>query len=323
VARYLISVIAAEHGAENHDVEFVGDRLALAVGAAADRYDHKPSAFSPSGRGRRQSCLVFDEQDPHSVTLLRPPACATKHQHLGGINAIGFTPTSTSPGSIYCDYDAGRIHDGRNAFRAAAAAPLLSVPTAVGDQAGHMTDIRAGGINVWDNLQHMPTGTGTDWPRTADTARLARPPGTWAHSAPWPPGYSRGQLSLIRRPDDTDRFWLPPSRLVSATIGRDMSNDLVLHDERVSRAHAMLVSTPAGVEIRDINSRNGTFINGARIGRALLRNGDFVTIGTTEFTVAFRGGIRLAAEALAILQAGRIRHHPSWAVGHARYDRRA
>ncbi|BBZ69391.1 hypothetical protein MPRS_04840 [Mycobacterium paraseoulense] len=76
----------------------------------------------------------------------------------------------------------------------------------------------------------------------------------------------------------------------------------------------MLVSS-AGVEIRDINSHNGTFINGARIGRALLHNGDFVKIGTTEFAVAFSGNIRLAREALAILQAGRIEHHPSWAVG--------
>lgn len=48
-----------------------------------------------------------------------------------------------------------------------------------------------------------------------------------------------------------------------------MSNDLVFRDQRAAGAHAVLVSS-AGVEIRDINSRNGRFINGARIGRALL-----------------------------------------------------
>ena len=183
-----------------------------------------------------------------------------------------------------------------------------------------MSDVRAGTIEVWDNVQQMPIGTGT---ATADTARLARPPGAWAHSGLRTPGYSRGQQGFSVSFDDTDRLPLPPSRLVSATIGRDMGNDLVLRDQRVSRAHAVLVSTSAGVEIRDINSHNSTFINGARIGRALLHNGDFVTIGTTEFAVAFSGNIRLAGETLAILQAGRIEHHQSWAVGHARYARRA
>ncbi|WP_156748666.1 FHA domain-containing protein [Mycobacterium sp. E3198] len=183
-----------------------------------------------------------------------------------------------------------------------------------------MSDVRVGTIKVWDDVQQMPIGAGT---ATAGTARLARPPDAWAHSGLRTSGYSRSHPNFIERSDDTDRLPLAPSRLVSATIGRDMSNDLVLRDQRVSRAHAVLVSTPVGVEIRDINSRNGTFINGARIGRALLRSGDFVTIGTTEFAVEFSGSIRLATEALRILSAGRIRHSPSWTVGHARYARRA
>ncbi|MCV7090046.1 FHA domain-containing protein [Mycobacterium interjectum] len=182
-----------------------------------------------------------------------------------------------------------------------------------------MSDVRAGTIEVWDNVQQMPMGAAT---ATPDTARLARPPGAWAHSGLPTPGYSRSQQGFSGSFGDTDRLPLAPSRLVSATIGRDMSNDLVLRDQRVSRAHAVLVSTPAGVEIRDINSRNGTFINGARIGRALLRSGDFITIGTTEFAVEFSGSIRLPAEALGILSAGRIRHSPYWTVGHARYARR-
>ncbi|ORW01582.1 FHA domain-containing protein [Mycobacterium kubicae] len=73
---------------------------------------------------------------------------------------------------------------------------------------------------------------------------------------------------------------------VRATVGRSSTNDIVLDDGLVSRVHAILVSTSAGVEIRDINSRNGTFVNGSRVGRALLRNGDIVTIGNTAFAVS-------------------------------------
>ncbi|EUA42871.1 ABC transporter family protein [Mycobacterium xenopi 3993] len=43
---------------------------------------------------------------------------------------------------------------------------------------------------------------------------------------------------------------------------------------------------PAGIEIRDNNSSNGTFVNGTRISRAVLRDGDIVTIGNTDLLAA-------------------------------------
>src|SRR5438270_66944 len=49
-----------------------------------------------------------------------------------------------------------------------------------------------------------------------------------------------------------------------------------------SRVHAMLTSTPAGLEIRDNGSSNGTFVNGTLITSARLRDGDVVTIGNTD-----------------------------------------
>lgn len=91
-------------------------------------------------------------------------------------------------------------------------------------QAGYMSDIRAGAIELWGNVQQIPIGTGT---ATADTARLARPPGAWTHSGLRTPGFSFGQQGFSGSFEDTDRLPLPPCRLVSATIGRDMSNDLV------------------------------------------------------------------------------------------------
>ena len=73
-----------------------------------------------------------------------------------------------------------------------------------------------------------------------------------------------------------------------ARIGRELDNEIVIHDVLASRHHAVMVPTPKGAEIRDAGSINGTFVNGKRVGTALLRNGDVVTIGNVD--LVFTGG---------------------------------
>ncbi|WP_197506556.1 FHA domain-containing protein [Mycobacterium sp. E3339] len=65
------------------------------------------------------------------------------------------------------------------------------------------------------------------------------------------------------------------------TIGRAAENDIVVSDVLASRRHATLVQTPLGTEIRD-NSINGTFVNGTRVGSAILSDDDVVTIGNVD-----------------------------------------
>ena len=71
------------------------------------------------------------------------------------------------------------------------------------------------------------------------------------------------------------------------TIGRAAENDIVVSDVLASRQHATLVQTPLGTEIRD-NSINGTFVNGTRVGSAILSDDDVVTIGNVD--LVFRDG---------------------------------
>ena len=71
-------------------------------------------------------------------------------------------------------------------------------------------------------------------------------------------------------------------------IGRATDNDIVIPDVLASRHHATLVPTPSGTEILDNRSINGTFVNGARIESAMLRDGDVVTIGNVD--LVFAGG---------------------------------
>ena len=71
-------------------------------------------------------------------------------------------------------------------------------------------------------------------------------------------------------------------------IGRATDNDIVIADVLASRHHATLMPTPSGTEIRDERSINGTFVNGSRVDRALLGDGDVVTIGNVD--LVFQGG---------------------------------
>lgn len=66
------------------------------------------------------------------------------------------------------------------------------------------------------------------------------------------------------------------------TIGRATDNDIVIQDVLASRHHAFLTTTPLGTEIRDAHSVNGTFVNGIRVGSAVLAEGDVVTIGNVD-----------------------------------------
>ncbi len=68
----------------------------------------------------------------------------------------------------------------------------------------------------------------------------------------------------------------------TAWIGRSLDNDIVIHDVLASRHHAFLTPTPIGTEIRDAQSINGTFVNGIRVGSAVLAEGDVVTIGNVD-----------------------------------------
>ncbi len=68
----------------------------------------------------------------------------------------------------------------------------------------------------------------------------------------------------------------------SQTIGRATDNDIVIQDVLASRHHAFLIQTPLGTEIRDAHSVNGTFVNGVRVGSAVLTEDDVVTIGNVD-----------------------------------------
>ena len=66
------------------------------------------------------------------------------------------------------------------------------------------------------------------------------------------------------------------------TLGRDITNDIVINDPEVSRHHARLTRTASGYELEDLRSTNGTFVNRHRIKAAQpLSGGDQIGFGET------------------------------------------
>jgi predicted nucleic acid-binding Zn-ribbon protein len=89
-----------------------------------------------------------------------------------------------------------------------------------------------------------------------------------------------GVRVLIRQEGGADVVY-PLSR--RTTIGRTAENDIQIDTSYVSRHHAVLLSSADHCIVEDLNSTNGVLVNGRRVGRQALQDGDTVTVGKTEF----------------------------------------
>jgi transcriptional regulator with GAF, ATPase, and Fis domain len=67
-------------------------------------------------------------------------------------------------------------------------------------------------------------------------------------------------------------------------LGRDSANQVMIGDSAVSRKHCAISQVTQGIyEVSDLDSHNGTFVNGIQVTRTPIQHGDRIRIGTSEF----------------------------------------
>ena len=83
------------------------------------------------------------------------------------------------------------------------------------------------------------------------------------------------------------------------TVGRDPGCDVSDSDPRLSRRHAEFSLTPFGLQVKDLESRNGVRVNGRFVKDALLSPGDLVEIGHLRLRFVDDAAVDPAGQALA------------------------
>lgn len=101
-------------------------------------------------------------------------------------------------------------------------------------------------------------------------------------------GFLPGEV--VKKPEAPKTQYLDMNALPKAgrriTIGRHSGNVLVLDHPRVSRYHAVIEQFGARFRLRDLNSDNGTFVNGKQVKEAWIKEGDEIRIAS--FRLVFR-----------------------------------
>ena len=93
------------------------------------------------------------------------------------------------------------------------------------------------------------------------------------------------RLFAISGPLRDSIFALPSGEI---PVGRDPGNLLSISDPALSRRHCVLVHDEHGYSIRDLDSRNGTFVNGVPVKESPLRHGDQISVGDSVFVLQLK-----------------------------------
>jgi pSer/pThr/pTyr-binding forkhead associated (FHA) protein len=91
---------------------------------------------------------------------------------------------------------------------------------------------------------------------------------------------------MLRTPDEARQpfiFRIVPGNV--KTIGRAPRADFIVDAALVSRLHCRLAAGAGEIEAIDLESTNGTYVNGQRIERGTLKHGDKLRIGAVELVV--------------------------------------
>ena len=94
-------------------------------------------------------------------------------------------------------------------------------------------------------------------------------------------GLRYDNMWILQSPEDT--FRLKPGAV--KTVGRSPGADFIVDAALVSRVHCRITASAENLEVEDLSSTNGTFVNDKRVDKAHITSGDRLRVGRVELTV--------------------------------------
>lgn len=119
---------------------------------------------------------------------------------------------------------------------------------------------------------------------------------------PLPPVEDETQLSSSGPRRQSGRVQTLPADLPGVIIGKSEDADVVVDDVLVSRRHAKLSQVGHGWVVEDLNSLNGTFVNGQLVSVSVVFDGDTISIGNTDLVLS--NGQLVSAKSLPSAEGG-------------------
>jgi len=116
----------------------------------------------------------------------------------------------------------------------------------------------------------------------APAAHAAKTPA--APRGPKPATYGAGELAITCIEGGSQGTTWPINQ-TNMIMGRDRHAPISIRDLSVSRQHASIVIGPRGIEVRDLGSRNGIYVNGQKSSSSVLKPGDTIRLGQCVFLV--------------------------------------
>ena len=91
-------------------------------------------------------------------------------------------------------------------------------------------------------------------------------------------------LKTAEGADPSYTFRILPGNI--KTIGRSTGAEFIVDAALVSRLHCRLTAGATDLRVDDLDSTNGTFVNGSRVTEAILKEGDHLGVGRVEFVIS-------------------------------------
>src|SRR5262249_26178099 len=147
----------------------------------------------------------------------------------------------------------------------------------------------------------LPLGTMSDGQREppAEPQTVQRPRVELGESTP------TFVLTISQGPGEGTRFQVTGAEPGRALLGQSDACTLRLMDPAVSRRHAALELTPRGLRVTDLQSRNGTRVNGLSVVEAVLEGGEQLAVGDTVLKVE-QAGVKPGAPTVVLSGFGKF-----------------